>query len=112
MRAKVLALALVVLAACDARGPGDGGVPDGAVTDAAPVPTPCASTERAYHDALERLGGCPYYLYRDEWCRPSACDPNVGTWWVDLWTTVPTCRDLYWSRGAYCGGDVVVDAGP
>lgn len=73
--------------------------------------TSCVDMDAMYQERLEELGGCPYYLFPGEclehWDRaedpaaPGSCGAEA-VWWVEVWNRSHTCRDLYWSRGAYC----------
>jgi hypothetical protein len=70
-------------------------------TDRCPVTF--ADVETRYRDALERLEGCPGYLFA--WCSPIDAPipaPESAAWAGEAWAGVETCRDLYWTRGAYC----------
>lgn len=68
-------------------------------------PMTWADVEAEYRHKLETLGGCPFYLYRDEWCPaidvPEAAPESVA-WFGHAFSMAGTCRDLYWPRGAYC----------
>lgn len=68
-------------------------------------PMTWADVEAEYRHKLEELGGCPFYLYRDEWCPsidlPEAA-PESAAWFGRAFSMAGTCRDLYWPRGAYC----------
>lgn len=68
-------------------------------------PMTWADVEAEYRHKLEELGGCPFYLYRDEWCPsidvPEAA-PESAAWFGRAFAAAGTCRDLYWPRGGYC----------
>ena len=70
-------------------------------------PITFADIEATYRHRLEELGGCPLYLYRDEWC-PSidTADPapESAAWFAYAFEQATWCHDLYWPRGAYCHG--------
>jgi len=109
------ALALLTLAACstptplDIEGAACAGEPGrdyyhAATRSVSPEWPTRADVETTYQDALLRVGPCPFYLFQDEWCEPPTECGRDEVYWIALWEGVETCRDLYWSRGAYCRG--------